>query len=103
MTRLAYYLCSSQASARVGELKMKKDTREKLVPVDARKTESAKSTAENREAGIPGRRKFLQASLLGGAIAASGPVLQPVFGASRENAAAEKVADVPTFELDEIT
>src|SRR5580693_1917407 len=80
------------ASQREGgrNLKMKKDTREKLVAADSRKTESAEAAAGNRNAGIPGRRKFLQASLLGGAVAAAGPVLQPVFGASRENAAAEK-------------
>ena len=73
------------------------------MPGDARKTESANGTAENQEAGIPGRRKFLQTSLLGGAVAAAGPVLQPVFGASRENAAAAEPAPVATFELDEIT
>src|SRR5580704_13412428 len=84
-------------------LKMKKDTREKLVPADAKKTEPANGTAGNREAEIPGRRKFLQASLLGGAVAASGPVLQPMFGAARENAAAAEPAPVATFELDEIT
>jgi amidase len=43
----------------------------------------------------------LQASLFGGAVAAAGPVLQPVFGSSRENSSA--AADVPAFELDEIT
>src|ERR1700720_2968920 len=103
MRRLTYYLCSSQASGRVGELKMKKETREKLIPADARKTEPANGTARNREAETPGRRKFLQASLLGSVAVAAGPVLQPVFGASRESAGAEKAADVPTFELDEIT
>ena len=82
---------------------MKKDTREKLVLTGERKIDSASGTTENRETGIPGRRKFLQASLLGGAAVAAGPVLQPVFGASRENGAAEKAADVATFELDEIT
>src|SRR5579863_5739136 len=82
---------------------MKKDIREKLVLVDLRTAESAEDSAGKRAAGNSGRRKFLQASLLGGAVAAAGPVLQPVFGASRENAAAGEPAPVATFELDEIT
>jgi amidase len=62
-----------------------------------------KSGDEGRRNGAgetPGRRRFLQASLLGGAVIAAGPVLQPALGASRRNAAA---AEVPAFELDEIT
>src|SRR6202161_4679825 len=62
-------------------------------------TNSRDSARGKRETELPGRRRFLQASVLGGAIAAAGPVLQPLFGASRENSA----ADVPAFELDEIT
>ena len=54
---------------------MKKETREKLVPADARKTEPANGTAGNREAETPGRRKFLQASLLGSVAVAAGPVI----------------------------
>jgi len=52
-----------------------------------------------------GRRHFLQASLLGGVAAAAGPALQPVYGASRESAAATagEGRDVPAFELDETT
>jgi amidase len=58
-----------------------------------------------RASGARGRRRFLQAGLLGGVAAAAGPVLQPVFGASPKSAAATAVAaaDVPSFELGEIT
>ncbi|MGB9467362.1 MAG: amidase family protein, partial [Candidatus Acidiferrum sp.] len=69
----------------------------------AAKPEIEGAEYERRGSAAAGRRKFLQASLLGGVAAAAGPVLQPVFRASRENAAAGEAAPVPVFELDEIT
>ena len=57
---------------------------------------------ESETSATPGRRKFLQASLLGGAALAVAPVLQPAFAAPRESEASE-AADVAAFELDEIT
>jgi amidase len=56
-----------------------------------------------RASGAGGRRRFLQAGLLGGVAAAAGPLLQPVFGASSAAAPVAEAADVPAFELDEIT
>jgi amidase len=82
---------------------MKKETENtfgKAVPAAAKSGDGA---GEKRGAEHSGRRKFLQASLLGGAVAAAGPVLQPVFGEPRENSAVGGAADVPAFELDEIT
>jgi len=58
---------------------------------------------QKRREPAAGRRRFLQASLLGGAAAAAGPILRPVFGRPSENAAAAEAADVPAFELDEVT
>jgi amidase len=57
------------------------------------------------ELNAAGRRKFLQAGLLGGVAAAAGPALQPVFGSPRGNAnpGSREAAEVPAFELDEIT
>ncbi len=68
-----------------------------------KETKCKSVAAETGAAETPGRRKFLQASLLGGAFVAAGPVLQPVFGASRETSEAGAPAAVPSFELDEIT
>jgi amidase len=86
---------------------MKKETIESLRSADLRRAESAEGASGKRRAEIPGRRRFLQASLLGGVAAAAGPVLQPVFGESHGVAAATgagaEAADVPAFELDEIT
>src|SRR5271169_1970421 len=57
------------------------------------------------ELNAAGRRKFLQAGLLGGVAAAAGPALPPVFGSPRGNAnpGSRETAEVPAFELDEIT
>ena len=79
---------------------MKKETEDKFGKAAVGGAKSGDGARENRAGEIPGRRRFLRASLLGGAAIAAGPVLQPVFGASRGNAAA---AEVPAFELDEIT
>jgi amidase len=72
---------------------------------------SQRSRPPNAQAGadpkLPspasGRRKFLQATLLGGAAAASVPVLQPVFASTRRSSEPAAPAAVPAFELDEIT
>jgi amidase len=82
---------------------MKKETKNEIESAETGAAKSVEGARGKREAQIPGRREFLQASLLGGVVAVAGPVLQPVFGASRANAAAAEAADVPTFELDEIT
>jgi amidase len=82
---------------------MKKETKSEMGAAERGASKSAEGPRGKREAGTHGRRRFLQASLLGGVAAATGPVLQPVFGASRENAATAEARDVPGFELDEIT
>jgi amidase len=82
---------------------MKNETNDKLGDADLSDAKSREAARGKREAKISGRRRFLQASLLGGAAAVAGPVLQPVFGASRGNAAAAEAAEVPAFELDEVT
>jgi amidase len=66
------------------------------------KKEPEVKSAASEAGATPGRRKFLQASLLGGAAVAAGPILRPALGATRENAGAT-AAEVPAFELDEIT
>jgi amidase len=98
---LAYYLCSSFDLEGTGDLNMKKETESRFCEAVPGAAKSGEGAGGKQEAKIPGRRWFLQASLFGGAVAAAGPVLQPVFGAPRENSAA--AADVPVFELDEIT
>src|SRR5208282_4451926 len=82
---------------------MKNETKEKLEAVGMGVAKSVEGARGKRHTEAPGRRRFLQASLLGGAAAVAAPVLQPVFGAPRGNAAAAEAADVPAFELDEIT
>ena len=84
---------------------MIKETREKREAQRPGPANVADGIAGKRAAGARGRRRFLQAGLLGGVAAAAGPVLQPVFGASPKSAAATAVAaaDVPSFELGEIT
>jgi amidase len=79
---------------------MKKETEDKFGKAVVGGAKSGDVARRNDAGETPGRRRFLQAGLLGGAAVAAGPVLQPVFGASRENSAA---AEVPAFELDEIT
>jgi amidase len=54
-------------------------------------------------ANTPGRRRFLQASLLGGVAVAAAPLRQSGLAATREDANAPEPAPVPRFELDEIT
>ena len=100
---MTYYLCSSFEGERPGDLKMKKETKESGAAAGFGAAESAQVASGRSGVAIPGRRRFLQASLLGGAAAAAGPVLQPAFGVSRGKAAAAEAADVPAFELDEIT
>jgi amidase len=77
-----------------------KPTGERLGPANGEDGISARQAS-----GARGRRRFLQAGLLGGAAAAASPLWQPVFGASPRSAAATvaEAADVPAFELDEIT
>jgi amidase len=81
---------------------MKKETGEKIGAAGRGEMNSGQDARGKQEAKIPARRKFLQASLLGGAVVVAGPVLQPTFGASRGNTSAG-APDVPAFELDEIT
>jgi amidase len=52
---------------------------------------------------LPTRRKFLQASLIGGAAAAITPPLRPIIGEVRERSLPAAPAEVPPFEFDEIT
>src|SRR5580704_10288157 len=80
---------------------MKKEMENNFSEAEIGRAKSGDGVRGKGEAEASGRRRFLQASLLGGAAIAAGPVLQPVFGAPRENATA--AAEVPTFELDEIT
>ncbi len=91
---------------------MKKEKNEKREGAVFSEPEVGDGAAKSAERGrgkraseIAGRRKFLQASLLGGLSVAAGPALEPTFGASRSNAAesAAEAANVPTFEFDEIT
>jgi amidase len=82
---------------------MKKVTNEKFGAAGWGAAKSVDNAQGNGAAETPGRRRFLRASLLGGAAAAAGPVLQPAFGASWGDAATAEAADVPAFELDEIT
>ncbi len=82
---------------------MKKVTNEKFGAAGWGAAKSVDNAQGNGAAETPGRRRFLRASLLGGAAAAAGPVMQPAFGASWRDAATAEAADVPAFELDEIT
>lgn len=82
---------------------MKKETKNDIGVRGMGAAKSKEGASGKREAEAPGRRRFLQAGLLGGVAAAAGPVLQPVFAAPRGNAAVAEAADVPAFELDEIT
>ena len=79
---------------------MKKETEDRFGKAAVGGERDGDGAGRNDAGEASGRRRFLQASLLGGAAIAAGPVLQPVLGASRGNAAA---GEVPTFELDEIT
>ncbi len=52
---------------------------------------------------LPARRKFLQASLIGGAAAAIAPPLRPLINEVRDRSLPPAPAEVPAFEFDEIT
>jgi amidase len=82
---------------------MKKETKNEVGGEGMGVAKPVKDPRGKREAETPGRRRFLQAGLLGGVAVAASPVLQPIFGSPRGNAAAAGAADVPAFELDEIT
>lgn len=62
---------------------------------------------EKRKVKDAGRRKFLQASVLGGVGIAAGPLVRPVMGASAFHARADErcggPVEVPAFDFDEIT
>ena len=79
--------------------KLKCDPREELpkvvLPIEA-KSGSAKPQK-------PGRRKFLQAWMVGGTVAAIATPLRPMLGGVRERGLDAVTADVPSFEFDEIT
>jgi amidase len=79
--------------------KLKCDPREELpkvvLPIEA-KSSSAKPQK-------PGRRKFLQAWMVGGTVAAIATPLRPMLGGVRERGLDAVTADVPSFEFDEIT
>jgi len=89
----------------VGELTMNKETQEKRAAERLGPANGEDGMGGKRASGARDRRSFLQAGLLGGVAAAAGPLWQPVFGASPKSAAATvaEAADVPAFELDEIT
>src|SRR5579859_3105195 len=84
---------------------MKKFTERESKDAATGAAKGARTRAEQkrREPAAAGRRKFLQAGFLGGAVAAAGPILQPVFGTPRRNATLTEAADFPAFEFDEIT
>jgi len=75
----------------------------KSAEICAAEREGVRAEQKRGELAAAGRRRFLQASLLGGAAAAAGPMLQPEFGRPRGNATAAEAASVPAFEFDEIT
>ena len=79
---------------------MKKESEDKFGKTATGAAKFGDDARRNGGGETSGRRRFLQASLLGGAAIAAGPVLQPVLGPSRGSATA---AEVPAFELDEIT
>jgi len=59
--------------------------------------------ADKKNPEVPPRRKFLQASLIGGVAAAAVPALRPLIGVARENSPASMAVEVEPFEFDEIT
>jgi amidase len=58
---------------------------------------------DKKNSEVPPRRKFLQASLIGGVAAAAVPALRPLIGVARENSPANRPVEVEPFEFDEIT
>jgi amidase len=84
---------------------MNKETQEKR-GVEGRGPAHGKDGIRGKRASeSTGRRRFLQAGLLGAVAAGAVPVLPPVFRASPRSSAATvaEAADVPAFELDETT
>ncbi len=87
---------------------MKKETSSKIKidPIAAQPSVEA-AEVEKREVSHAGRRRFLQAGVLGGVSVAAGPLLRPALGASKPNARGDEncggAAEVPAFEFDEIT
>jgi amidase len=63
----------------------------------------AQNGSDTRRPEIPARRKFLQASVIGGVAAAVAMPLRPVLAGVRENLPPRSPAEVPSFEFDEIT
>jgi amidase len=59
--------------------------------------------ADKTSLEVPPRRRFLQASLIGGVTAAAVPALRPLIGVARENSPASMAVQVEPFEFDEIT
>jgi amidase len=82
---------------------MKKESDHRFGKTEISAAKSEDSKRGKSEVETPGRRRFLQGGLLGGAAIAASPVLQPVFGSSREKLATAQAAEVPAFELDEVT
>lgn len=58
---------------------------------------------EGKRQGSVGRRKFLQASLVGGGAMAAAPALAPMVHAVRERSADPEEPEVRSFELDEVS
>jgi amidase len=65
--------------------------------------ESARDRAAAQAPSVPARREFLRTGLLGGAVAAAVSSVVPGTSRARERSAATSPADIPSFELDEIT
>ena len=82
---------------------MNKETKGEMGATEKGAGKPGEGASGMRASDTAGRRRFLQASLLGGVAAAAGPVLQPVFAAPQGSEAAVKTSDIPAFELDEIT
>jgi amidase len=59
--------------------------------------------ADKNHPEVAPRRKFLQASLIGGVAAAAVPALRPLIGVAWENSPASRPVEVEPFEFDEIT
>jgi len=91
---------------------MNKEIEAKKMEESATEQEHVTADRERREAKGKGRRRFLQASLLGGVAAATAPRVRPVYGASAApprfgesdaGRSADPAPDVARFEFDEVT
>jgi amidase len=91
------------ARRETGESKVNKESKENPASKPSISTNAEASGDAKAASPASGRRKFLQATLLGGAAVASGPMLQPAFASTRRSSEPPASPDVPTFELDEIT